>query len=84
MLKAYARSGIPGKVSKMDYLKMVWNAWNLRWVWNAGKSLKKLEYFKLIWNARKIFKNGLVKTVLESQERKLSLECPEKFQKWII
>ena len=28
------------KVLEMDYLKLVWNVWNIRSVWNAGKSLE--------------------------------------------
>ena len=64
----YDLSGMPGKVSKMDYLKLVWNVWNIRSVWNAGKSLE----------------NGLFKTGLECLEYTLCLECREKFQKWTI
>ena len=45
MTGIYACSEMPGKVSKMDSLKLAWNAWDLRLVWNGGKTFKN-ELFK--------------------------------------
>ena len=47
MTGTYARSEMPGKVSKMDSLKLAWNAWAYAWS-GMPEKISKMNYLRLL------------------------------------